>query len=328
MGRSIKSTRVSHHINREDNSAGAESVDLLALLSTASEKAATIVNGYYSPYPWADGTPNREGLLQATEKDTADPRTVVSQADLDSEQIIFSVLRRELNCALLSEEAGALPGEPDAEFRIIIDSLDGSRNFMQGANGLFGIAIGVERRGRLIAGAITLPYFGELLVAERGKGVYLKPLRHVDKRGRPRKIVKPTKMPTALAMARINIARGAAESKALVESPLSRILETANESVNYASSAAAFASVALGRIDGLVLPRQRYWDFAAGLVIIEELGGGFGVWRDGWQRRMAEGELASATQRSYYDIVAALNPTLFQDIQQHLEQPTNGIASL
>jgi fructose-1,6-bisphosphatase/inositol monophosphatase family enzyme len=121
-------------------------------------------------------------------------------------------------------------------------------------------------------------------------------------------------------MARINIARGAAEARVLGEPPLSRILQTANESVNYASCAVGLASVAFGRIDGLVLPRQRYWDFAAGALIIKELGGEFGIWRDNWRSQVEESELASATAESYYDIAAALEPALFQEIKQYVQQ--------
>jgi myo-inositol-1(or 4)-monophosphatase len=321
MGRSIKSTNFSRQTNREDDSPRAQVIDLLEILSIASGKASRCVRGYYSPYPWAHGTRNRKGLLQPTEKDATDPRTVVSRADLASEQIILSALRRELNCAFLSEEAGAFPGDTDTGFRVIIDSLDGSKNFLQGCNGLFGIAIGVERWGSLVAGAITLPYFGELLVAERGRGVQFSLLDHTRNQERPRPISRPRMMPATLARSRINIARGAADSKVLAEPPLSRVIKSANESVNYASSAVAFAAVALGRIDGLVLPRQRYWDFAAGAVIIKELGGEFEAWRDNWRTRVQGSELALATQESYYDVVAALHPALFREIKQHLQQP-------
>lgn len=296
-------------------------MNLLALLSTTGENAARVVRRYYSAFPGGNSSLRRESKLRAVEKDATDPRTVVSRADLASEEIIFSVLRHDLNCTFLSEEAGALPGDPKAEFRVIIDSLDGSKNFLQGCNGLFGISIGVERWGNLIGGAIALPYFNELLVAERGKGVYLKLLNPTRSRWLRKKLYKPTGVPASLAMARINVARGAAESKVLAEPPLSRILQTANESVNYASCAVGLASVALGRIDGLVLPRQRYWDFAAGMVIIKELRGEFGIWRNNWRDQVDESELARATAESYYDIMATLHPALFREIKQHLEPP-------
>ena len=147
-------------------------VDLLDLLRSAAENATRAARRYYSPYPAGDEPSIRENRLQATEKDETDPRTVVSKADLDSEKIIFSTLRGKLDCAFLSEEAGALPGGPQTEYRVIIDSLDGSRNFVRGSNGLFGISIAIEHRGWLVAGALALPYFDEILVVERGKGVY------------------------------------------------------------------------------------------------------------------------------------------------------------
>lgn len=312
---------------RREGATAQRSGNLLDLLAIAADSAARTVMRYYLRNPVGERSEKREDKLHPLEKDTSDPRTVVSKADLASEKVIFSILRRKLNCTFLSEEAGGLPGDPEAEFRAVIDSLDGSRNFLQGSNGLFGIAIGIERLGSLIGGAIALPYFDELLIAERGRGVYLKSSKETEERGHQKKVSKPAKMPATLAMARINIARGAAESKVLAEPPLSRILQTANESVNYASSAVAFASVALGRIDGLILPHQRYWDFAAGAVIIKELGGQFEVWRDNWRNQVEESELASATQESYFDIAAALHPVLFQEIKQYLQQPHKGWVS-
>jgi hypothetical protein len=51
-------------------------------------------------------------------------------------------------------------------------------------------------------------------------------------------------------------------------------------------------------------------------VIIRELGGAFGVWRDNWQRQVEESELAAATAESYFDIAATLHPALFEEIRR------------
>src|SRR5205814_523970 len=105
-------------------------------------------------------------------KDYSDPRTIVSAADLASEEVVFSVLRPRLNCSFLSEERGETYANGQSEYRIIVDPLDGSKNFAQNSLGLFGISIGVEKNDHLLAGAIYLPYFRELLAGERGRGVY------------------------------------------------------------------------------------------------------------------------------------------------------------
>ena len=73
-------------------------------------------------------------------------------------------------------------------------------------------------------------------------------------------------------------------------------------------------------MDDLVLPRQRYWDFAAGAAIIRELGGVFGVWRDNWRRKAEDAELAEANSESYFDIVTALDPALFEEISQVVDR--------
>ena len=73
-------------------------------------------------------------------------------------------------------------------------------------------------------------------------------------------------------------------------------------------------SVALGRIDGLVLPRQRYWDFAGGYAILHEIGMSFHAYRDSWSDPVDEQTLTRAQASDHFHIVAARDRGLFNDL--------------
>lgn len=262
--------------------------------------------------------------LDSSEKDPSDPRTVVSLADLESEKSIISTLRNKLHCNFLSEEAGELIENENAEYRVVIDSLDGSKNYINGAMGLFGVSIGLEKDNQLVAGAIYLPYFGELLLAQKNEGAFIR--WHANSQAsRLARLNTPQigQEKVALNNARICIGRGAAEASVLSRPPLSSLMGSCNEAVNYASCTVGLASVALGRIDALVLPGQKYWDFAGGYPIFHEIGAFFGVWRDSWCYRVDEKTLTMASSSDYFDIVAARDRSLFNQIVDMLNNETS-----
>jgi len=249
-------------------------------------------------------------------KDSRDPRTIVTSADIDSDRVLISELKRSgLNCAVLSEEGATLPIERNHRYRVIIDPLDGSKNFADGTLGLFGISVGVEEAGRLVAGAIYLPCFGEMLLSEVGEGTLLK--RRVT--GDHFRTIKLSRLSVlnrkvALSMARICVGRGSADPKVLTSGPVARLIRSCSEAVNFASCSVGLACVALGRIQGLVLSNQKYWDFAGGCAIFRELGMPFGIWRSRGGQPASEGSLGGPRGDSEYDIVAAATYPLFREI--------------
>lgn len=270
--------------------------------------------------------------LGVRQKNLQDPRTVVCQADINSERAIIRTFRTSLECSFLSEEAGELPSRRTVKhparsrimpgrYRVIIDSLDGTKNYVEGAMGLFGVSIGVERERQILAGAISLPYFGEDLLAERGKGAFLR--RHGKEcGGSPAGVssLKKSARQVPLHNARVCIARGGAAASVLSQPPLSVLLGACNEAVNYGSCSVGLANVTLGRIDALVLPCQKYWDFAGGYTILKEIGASFAVWQDSWSKRVAEERLTQAGSSDYFDIVAARSPDLFREIMEIIKE--------
>jgi myo-inositol-1(or 4)-monophosphatase len=79
------------------------------------------------------------------------PGDFVSAADHRAEQTLMQELSRARpSYGFLTEETGAVEGK-DRAHRWIIDPLDGTTNFLHGIP-IFGISVGLEREGEMIAG--------------------------------------------------------------------------------------------------------------------------------------------------------------------------------
>lgn len=94
-------------------------------------------------------------------------RTPVTVADREAE----ALLRRRIagrfpEHQVLGEEAGR-SGPPDAEYRWVVDPIDGTRSFIHGVP-LFGTLIGLQHHEEPVLGVIHLPATGELMVGATG----------------------------------------------------------------------------------------------------------------------------------------------------------------
>lgn len=80
---------------------------------------------------------------------------LVTQADIESEQAIFEVIRRRFpDHYILSEESGEL--KMDSNVKWIIDPIDGTVNFANGIP-ICCVSIGIEQDGKIILGAVYNP---------------------------------------------------------------------------------------------------------------------------------------------------------------------------
>jgi fructose-1,6-bisphosphatase/inositol monophosphatase family enzyme len=251
--------------------------------------------------------------IRTVVKDETDQRTVVTEADLKAEEIIVRIIGTALHCSFLSEEGAAGLSDIQSDFRAVIDPLDGTRNFVDQVLGLFGISVAIERTGTLAAGGIHLPLSGDLLVADEDEGI----LWARSTRGHKlslRKLAVRRLPVTTISQARLVIGRGAGPSGDLVEAPLRNIIKSCGEALNYGSCSVALLNVAMGRIDGVVLPCQRYWDFAAGIALSKHLPSRLRAFRHPWRQVASESELTRATRDDLFDIVVATNDQLLEEL--------------
>ena len=98
-------------------------------------------------------------------------RELLSNVDLESEKRILQMIKETFpQHTFISEELGMERGRED--YIWIIDPLDGTHNYIYGQPA-FGLSIALAHQDEVILGVISLPFYGELFYAEKGRGAYL-----------------------------------------------------------------------------------------------------------------------------------------------------------
>ena len=96
----------------------------------------------------------------------------VTEVDRKAEAEIVGTLQRSYpDHAFLCEESGLL-GDENAEYRWVIDPLDGTMNFIHGLPH-FSVSIALLHHGRLFQAVIYDPMRQELFTAGKGEGAFL-----------------------------------------------------------------------------------------------------------------------------------------------------------
>ncbi|NCC22293.1 MAG: inositol monophosphatase [Alphaproteobacteria bacterium] len=187
------------------------------------------------------------------------PGDFVSAADRRAEEVIFEELSRARpDFAFLMEESGSR-GPEDAEFRWIIDPLDGTTNFLHGIPH-WAISIALEQKGEIIAGIVLDPVKDELFRAEKGGGAFMRN-RRLRVSGRS----DPTQTLFANGDARKDRGKFFKRLDAVsTHYPFFRRM---------GSAALDLAYVAAGRYDGFWEDNLQPWDIAAGVLLVKEAGG-------------------------------------------------------
>lgn len=113
----------------------------LSLLESIADRADEIALRHF----------RRDGL-RVEEKPDLSP---VTEADRAIEEAARALVRqRHPELGLLGEELGALPGSNGA--RLIIDPIDGTRNYVRGIP-VFGTLLALEERGEIVAAVVSAP---------------------------------------------------------------------------------------------------------------------------------------------------------------------------
>ena len=199
------------------------------------------------------------GRVEAREKAPGD---LVTDADSASQRAIAAtLLGAHPDHTLLGEEDGAVP-DPDCAWRWIVDPLDGTVNFAHGLP-IWCVSIGLEHRGRLVAGVVHVPPTGATFSASLGAGATLD--------GRPIRVSGADTLRSALigAAMPVDFARDADRQLALMGR-----FSTGTHSVRRTGSTAwNLALVAAGGLDLCYATSVHPWDVAAGVVLVREAGG-------------------------------------------------------
>jgi len=215
----------------------------------AARKAGAIINR----------ASNDLDLVRVTAKGRSD---FVTEVDRAAEDAIIDTLRTAYpQHGFLAEESGATAGEA-ADYRWIIDPLDGTTNFIHGFP-QYAVSIALEHRGLVTQGVVYDPTRNELFTASRGRGAFLNDRRiRVSRRTQLRDSLIGTGFPF----------RQLEQIDDYVRMFKRITAETAG--IRRPGAAALDLSyVAAGRLDGFWELGLSPWDIAAGSLLITEAGG-------------------------------------------------------
>ena len=188
---------------------------------------------------------------------------LVTEADLASEALIIERIKSYYpKHAILAEESGnAVVIDGGAEWKWIIDPLDGTTNYAHGYP-CFAVTIALERHGEIVIGVTFDPTRDELFAAERGQGATLN--------GKPIRVSATERLSESL------ICTGFPydfKRKDDFARHLTAFLMQSRGIRRDGSAAIDMAYVACGRFDGFWEEGLNAWDMAAGRLLIEEAGG-------------------------------------------------------
>jgi len=197
----------------------------------------------------------RRADLRVDDKHDGSP---VSEADRAIEAMARElVVKRSPGLGVFGEEEGETPAQSGV--RLIIDPIDGTRNFVRGIP-VFACLLGIEEDGRVVAGMVSAPAMRTRWYAARGMGAFLGPRRlHVS---------------PINDLARAHLFHGDLSGRGEGSRPpgivplMSRVERTRGFGDFY-----QHMLVAEGAGEIALDPKMQPWDIAAVKIIVEEAGG-------------------------------------------------------
>jgi myo-inositol-1(or 4)-monophosphatase len=187
---------------------------------------------------------------------------LLTEADIASEQVIVETLRAAFpSHGILAEESGKSDG--DSRFQWIIDPLDGTTNYSHGLD-QFAVSIAFYVEGIPRVGVVFNPATEEFFEAAAGQGARLN--------GRPIRVSGQDKLKDSLLVT--GFPYNLNEILPKLMDRFARCLSASRGIRRFGSAALDLCFVACGRFDGFWEQNLNPWDTAAGLLILQEAGGG------------------------------------------------------
>ena len=202
------------------------------------------------------------GEIEKLQVSIKGPGDFVTASDKKVEKILIEELQKARpNYSILSEEIGEIIN--DKSFRWIIDPIDGTANFLHGIPH-FGISIGLEHDNEIICGIIYDPIKDEMFTAEKGQGAYINNKRmRVSSRPKLKDCIIFTGGPKRESTNKDLVLKEYNNFSSQVLIPIRKL----------GSAALDMAYVAAGRCYGFWQRNLKYWDIAAGIILVKEAGG-------------------------------------------------------
>lgn len=185
---------------------------------------------------------------------------LVTEVDIAIEKFLVQRISEAYpNDGFITEE-NTVPIE-EAEYVWIIDPIDGTMNFVYTLSD-FAISVGLYKNKVGVVGVVCDVMKDETFVAEKGKGAYLNNLRISN--------LEPVTVRQSIVDVSLKTMTG------LRKAGRADLLDMANQILshrNLGSAALRICHIAMGRIHLYISDTLCVWDFAAGAIILEEVGG-------------------------------------------------------
>ncbi len=230
--------------------------------------------------------------------------SVFTQADLAAQEALVRELQAIANVPVLGEEMGASAQralwEAGDDGVWCVDPIDGTSNFVNGIP-YFAVSVALVRQGRPELGVVYDPVADECFYAQKGGGAFLN--------GEELPILPG--VPTLReAVAQANLKRLPRELSLM----LGHRPPYASHR-NFGASTLEWCYVAAGRFDVYVHGGQKLWDYAAGVLILQEAGGHVsGLYDDDfWAEDPFQRSVIAALRGDVFDDWRAWNRLHLQD---------------
>lgn len=188
------------------------------------------------------------------------PVDVVTEIDRNAEAKVVSILEVAFPDDGIVGEEGANRASSSGR-RWIIDPLDGTGNFIRGAN-MSAVSIGLEVDGDFTVGVVFNPFADELFSAVSGRGAFLN----------DRRLSAPTGS-FDISAAYVGIDGGFTDwARAQRAYVAAELITKTGELRQAGSTALSLCHVAAGRLQAHVNIGSSIWDIAAGTVVAREAG--------------------------------------------------------
>lgn len=190
------------------------------------------------------------------------PDDLVTNMDRETEQFFIKNINHTYPDHRILGEEGFGDNVTSLEGIVwIIDPIDGTMNFVHQQRN-FAISVGIYEDGIGKIGFIYDVVNDELYHAIKGQGAYFNEEK------------LPLLPPVEIEKAIIGMnATWVTENRRIDPSVLAPLVKKVRGTRSYGSAAIELAYVAAGRLDAYITMRLSPWDFAAGLILIEEVGG-------------------------------------------------------
>jgi myo-inositol-1(or 4)-monophosphatase len=224
----------------------------------------------------------------------------VTEVDINAErEIVYHLQKAFPEHAILGEESGLI-GSAEAEYRWIIDPLDGTTNFIRGIPH-YAVSIACMYRGKLEHAVVLDPVRQEEFTASRGRGAQLN--------GHRIRVSELASLDGALLGTGIPF-KNHCDDRLEPYSKSIEILAAQCAGIRRAGAAALdLAYVAAGRLDAFWEIGLAQWDMAAGVLLVREAGG-LVADVDASENYLESGNIVAGNPRCFKAVLQVVKPLL------------------